>query len=65
MEPVITQSMLCFYFQEGQNKRKHGKANDIFVSAEEFSEMLDSVGASGLKVSGSSALSNRDNAGKH
>jgi hypothetical protein len=27
--------------------------------------MLDSVGASGLKLSGSSALSNRDNAGKY
>lgn len=45
-------------------KKKHGKDCDVFVSAEEFSEMLDRVGASGLKSSGSSALSNRDNAGK-
>lgn len=37
----------------------------MFMSAEEFSEMLDSVGASGLKLAGSSALSNRDNAGKY
>lgn len=64
MEAVIIQSILLIYFQEGQNKKGHGKANDIFVSAEEFSEMLDSAGASGLRMSGSSALSNRDNAGK-
>jgi hypothetical protein len=64
MEPVTSQSMLSFYFQEGQN-RKCGKPSDIFVSAEEFSEMLDSVGASGRRMSGSSALCNKDNAGKH
>lgn len=50
---------------ERQRKnKKHGKGSDVFVSAEEFSEMLDRVGASGLKLSGSSALSNRDNAGE-
>ncbi|PNF43787.1 hypothetical protein B7P43_G09744 [Cryptotermes secundus] len=47
-----------------KHKKKDGKGSDVFMSAEEFSEMLDSVGASGLKLSGSSALSNRDNAGE-
>jgi hypothetical protein len=50
--------------RDRKKKKKHGKGSDIFVSAEEFSEMLDRVGASGLKLSGSSALSNRDNAGE-
>jgi hypothetical protein len=63
---VCLPSEISFSFQERQRKnKKHGKGSDVFVSAEEFSEMLDRVGASGLKLSGSSALSNRDNAGKY
>jgi hypothetical protein len=51
--------------QEREKNQQYGKDSDVFMSAEEFSEMLDIVGASGLKLSGSSALSNRDNAGKY
>jgi hypothetical protein len=51
--------------QEREKKQQYRKDSDVFMSAEEFSEMLDTAGASGLKLSGSSALSNRDNAGEH
>ncbi|XP_069697224.1 CCAAT/enhancer-binding protein zeta [Periplaneta americana] len=47
-----------------KRKRKYKDNNNVFVSAEEFSEMLDNIGASGLKMSGSSAMSNKDNAGE-
>lgn len=58
-------SALSFLLQEREKNQQYGKDSDVFMSAEEFSEMLDIVGASGLKLSGSSALSNRDNAGKY
>ncbi|KAG8224282.1 hypothetical protein J437_LFUL005088 [Ladona fulva] len=36
--------------------------SNVFASAEEFSEMLQETGASGLDTAGTSGLSNRDNA---
>ncbi|KAJ9588204.1 hypothetical protein L9F63_018425, partial [Diploptera punctata] len=46
------------------NNKKKEKGVNPFVSAEEFSEMLENMGSSKLKMSGSSALSNKDNAGE-
>lgn len=52
------------HMKDKLNKKKQKKDSNIFVSAEEFSEMLENMGTSKLKMSGSSALSNKDNAGE-
>lgn len=67
---TIIQSNFCdtllttFLFQNGKMQKLSSKnKSDVFVSADEFAEMLEETGASDFKVGSISNVSNKDNAG--